>query len=618
LTLFAVLIPIQAQEETPFLETDFEDGQIPAGVLTSGNWQVITTDIEGRQSTLLWGEAAGDRAELLLLDAEVWGSYALEMQVKFSGTGSVTLNTQRDRNNQVCETGFFLEAAASSDTRLDAVGSNCSRQTIASPAGMRLPLDQWFALRIETSADHINIYVNTQPVLSGQATVPARGLARLVINGAMQVEINALRAARIDSPPVFAQGIPGLIPLQPLVQNTPIVAAPTPTSPDPAIVENPVEPYFQTGFEDGQLPPSLMTFGDWRIVDTTLNQNSGAFKALQGVGIMQPAELFMLDAEVWGDYALEMQIRFNGTGRITLNTQRDRNNQLCETGFFLEISVIDNYTRLEATQPNCSKQVLVNGEGVRLPLNQWFLLRAEVTDNRMSVYINGEPFITANASVPSRGVARLVLAEDMRVDINGMRALPLEVKPQLTTYQGSPADILTELRAKNFVPQGGSLVFLEPYTFYRGITAGLIPLARFHPHTDFVMGGDMSFQSGSTEQLEYCSMVGRVSFQAGEGVTGLLQLVVTNQGTVAVQDRSAGVEPTSAVSELNLDLSQVHHVLVVAVQDRVWVFIDGVLVIQDMLVPIRQGFFGLLYSGASHDSLCEVRNFWVYTTDATP
>jgi hypothetical protein len=37
-----------------------------------------------------------------------------------------------------------------------------------------------------------------------------------------------------------------------------------------------------------------------------------------------------------------------------------------------------------------------------------------------------------------------------------------------------------------------------------------------------------------------------------------------------------------------------------------------------MVVPIRQGFFGLLYSGASHDTLCEVRDLWVYTTDPLP
>jgi hypothetical protein len=146
------------------------------------------------------------------------------------------------------------------------------------------------------------------------------------------------------------------------------------------------------------------------------------------------------------------------------------------------------------------------------------------------------------------------------------------------------------LEESGLIPAGGSLVFAEPYVFAAG-TDLTQPLAAQLALGDIVLGGNLALQSEAAEAQ--CSVLARV---AG---TGGLEVRLDANGEWSVLDRERLLAAIPADTE--------GHVLLVAWQTRLLVYLDGRLVLDAEVSP-GSGSLGLRARAAT----CELRDLWVY------
>jgi hypothetical protein len=384
----------------------------------------------------------------------------------------------------------------------------------------------------------------------------------------------------------------------------------------PTVTAQDVDILFETDFEDGQIPPALNPLGNWEVVDSSI-EGVGEVKVLRGT-VREIAQVMTIpDSAGWDNYAWEMRIKIGGNGDFYLNSRFDLENANCLTGFVMSLVLPEDRFRLDAVSPDCNEETLDTVEREALPLDEWITLRMETVDGRTAIFVNNEPepLLEGRGRVPRNGVAAFFLFNGASADIDSMRvtavqAEPFEASVSLNDFAGRPADVVAELQNLGLAPEGGRRLFSEPYVFFSGALNRFYPLAAQTNYTNIVMSGEMSFRVGNPDVIETCSLMSRVGAGGGS-----LTVQLVNEGSVLAVDRGTSGSPVVEVNELELDLSQPHHLLVVAVDDKVNVFVDGQLVIEDLTVEIRSGSFGLGLNGRGANALCEGRNVWVYQFD---
>src|SRR5262249_53286826 len=98
----------------------------------------------------------------------------------------------------------------------------------------------------------------------------------------------------------------------------------------------------------------------------------------------------------------------------------------------------------------------------------------------------------------------------------------------------------------------------------------------------------------------------------GTAVT-YLDVGLINDGTAFIFDKFSESEDANySVGSETYDLSEPHNFVLVLIDDKANLFVDGKLVIQDFNVVKRPGTYGIALLGKGAKAKCEGRNIWAY------
>jgi hypothetical protein len=195
-----------------------------------------------------------------------------------------------------------------------------------------------------------------------------------------------------------------------------------------------------------------------------------------------------------------------------------------------------------------------------------------------------------------------------KLNLKESKNYPNELTDHAETWQ----EAIEELQREGVIGIGGSLVFNENYAFFSGQGEWFTPLARNSPHTNIIMAGELTFEAGSSTELERCLLSSRITIQ-GNSATQFLDVGLTNNANLSVYDfHDRDDDPNLAFRQLEVDLDEPIHILYLAIGDSVTVYINGELFIEDTEVIERAGSYGISLFGRGPGARCEGRNIWVY------
>lgn len=188
----------------------------------------------------------------------------------------------------------------------------------------------------------------------------------------------------------------------------------------------------------------------------------------------------------------------------------------------------------------------------------------------------------------------------------------------LANYNGRWENTVAELEEQSIISEGGSLVFEEDYTFFSGQGAFFTPLARTSPYADVVMAGELTFNVGTTDEVERCFLAARINTDPGGTATTYIDAGFLNDGSLRLTDRYENSSSTQTIEifDTDFDLSVPHHLLILILDNRMTVYVDGQLVVTNFEVVDRAGTYGIALIGRGPGVRCEGRNVWVYQAPA--
>ena len=187
----------------------------------------------------------------------------------------------------------------------------------------------------------------------------------------------------------------------------------------------------------------------------------------------------------------------------------------------------------------------------------------------------------------------------------------------LTNHAGEWQDAVEELEEQGVIASGGSLVFNENRAFFSGQGNFFTPLARNSPFADIIMSGELSFNVGNLDELEQCVLTSRIETDNRGNATKFLDVGFLNDGTLFVIDVfSRSEDPVFTFSQESLDLDIPHHILYLAQDDTVTVYLNGELIIENFEIENRSGTYGISLLGRGPSAQCVGNNIWVYQAPA--
>jgi hypothetical protein len=192
---------------------------------------------------------------------------------------------------------------------------------------------------------------------------------------------------------------------------------------------------------------------------------------------------------------------------------------------------------------------------------------------------------------------------------DGSGLLPLV----LNEYAGEWTDAVAELQELEVIAFGGSLVFNENRAFFSGQGSFFTPLARRSPFTDIVMAGELNYtdSGASGGALEPCTLLFRVQTDNQGNTTTFAEVGLSNDDFAFYRDGTN----TGLIAE-NIDMSIPQHLLVIAQNDELSVYLNGNLAIERASIPERSGTYGIALRGQGPGARCEGTNIWVYQAPA--
>ncbi|MCK6579258.1 MAG: hypothetical protein L6Q98_14275 [Anaerolineae bacterium] len=129
------------------------------------------------------------------------------------------------------------------------------------------------------------------------------------------------------------------------------------------------------------------------------------------------------------------------------------------------------------------------------------------------------------------------------------------------------------------------------------------------------MAGELSFTTSSSREVEECSLLSRVVMHPTENsAIQWLDVGFDSDYFGFVFDRygERSTDYNSTIFARRVDLDQPHHLLYLAVHDRLVVYMDGELVLDDFTIDERSGTFGVGLIASGPGARCEGRNIWAY------
>lgn len=332
--------------------------------------------------------------------------------------------------------------------------------------------------------------------------------------------------------------------------------------------------------------------------------------------------LYVSAGSAWTDYGLDVRLMLV-TGSVALHARAAEN--ACASYAFSIWSDLD-LIALSVVDADCKFDTLVTSP-FDFRLNQWTDVSLRVQGTHLGAWINGQEVLTAESEVYPQGAPMLMLpgfalnGAVSRVEIESIAVSPLEPildATQLVNYAGSYQQVIAELQQLGVVPEGGSLIFQEDHAYLSGMGSYFTYLASTRPHTDVVLAATLNFEPGrgAGEYLE-CGISVRVNFDDQEAYA-YLDAAISREGVVFAGDFVEGADWYADLFEvkfMTVDTSEPHQLIMVAMDDRLTVYLDGQRVINSQPVQSRSGTYGIWLSTDIGQSLCEGTDIWAYTFD---
>lgn len=188
----------------------------------------------------------------------------------------------------------------------------------------------------------------------------------------------------------------------------------------------------------------------------------------------------------------------------------------------------------------------------------------------------------------------------------------------LTNFGGESEDTIADLEDLGLIPAGSSLIFGEDYAYFTGQGNWFTPIASNQPRTNIVLGGDLTFRIGNADELETCTLTSRIDTNSQGTATTYLDVGLINDGSVFIFDQfSESSDASIMVGTSTVDLGEPHNFVLLLIDDKANLFVDGELLIQDFEVVKRAGTYGIALLGKGADAKCEGRNIWAYQIPAS-
>jgi hypothetical protein len=191
-----------------------------------------------------------------------------------------------------------------------------------------------------------------------------------------------------------------------------------------------------------------------------------------------------------------------------------------------------------------------------------------------------------------------------------------ELVTSLDNVDGDYRDAIAELQDAGLIGSGGGLVFNESRAFFDSEGNFFQPLASRSPRTDVVMSATLEFTVGSSSELESCTLLARIEDSGADTINTFLQVGFDNEGAVFYFDARQDDEGDFNFADLGLDFDEPHHLLFIAADDRLTIYVDGELALADQPIEERNGTYGIALRGRGPNARCEGTNIWVYEAPA--
>lgn len=193
-----------------------------------------------------------------------------------------------------------------------------------------------------------------------------------------------------------------------------------------------------------------------------------------------------------------------------------------------------------------------------------------------------------------------------------------------------PLDLIKQLREQDLVPGGGELTMQVPRSILRVRQEGFsaLRLGRGAKYRDFVLQFEMRATSLDGE-TNGCGMVFRsVQEKIGANDDWSYVMLTRDRRVILIQNDSGeelvsfdqSLDEIDGVDASDYDLSpeQLHILTLIAIEDRVMLFLNGLEIIEETTAKSVRGAFGAIVfneEGNNTNSECRYSNIWVWSYD---
>jgi hypothetical protein len=186
--------------------------------------------------------------------------------------------------------------------------------------------------------------------------------------------------------------------------------------------------------------------------------------------------------------------------------------------------------------------------------------------------------------------------------------------PMLVDYDKPIGEAVAELERLNIIPSGGNEIFREPYAYFEGTGNWFTSLASSRPHTQLIMAGTLRYYRGAASEIETCTLMAHIVMSGGTAST-YLQVGLASTGDLIAVDMVDGEGIMFEYVPVRADLTQSHHIMFLALRDKLTVYFDGEPLMQDLRIQEHAGTYGISLSGRGDNARCEGRDLWAWQVD---
>jgi hypothetical protein len=186
--------------------------------------------------------------------------------------------------------------------------------------------------------------------------------------------------------------------------------------------------------------------------------------------------------------------------------------------------------------------------------------------------------------------------------------------PELTQTANGWRDAIPELEALALIPFGGRNIADERYLYFVGVGDTAVRFNSLTATTDFVMAGQLDYDPTATPaEGDYCAFSVRRTL--GIETPGELNFGVTADGFVFYDDLPAdeNTPRRTETARLETAITEPHQFLIIAIQDRLTLYLNGKPIFVEVEVETRSGLAALIIKNTVRGASCEGRNMWLYS-----